>query len=52
MIQLLKLGGSLITDKSVPRAPREDVLKRIADEIAAYRTDHLSRAIGPPNGPG
>ena len=40
MIQLLKLGGSLITDKSLPRAPRNDVLKRISDEVAAYRTDH------------
>lgn len=31
----LKLGGSLITDKSRPSTPRLDVLARLADEIAA-----------------
>lgn len=40
MIQLLKLGGSLITDKSTPRALRKDVLDRIAGEIAAFRAGH------------
>jgi isopentenyl phosphate kinase len=31
----LKLGGSLITDKNIPRAARLDVLQRLADEIAS-----------------
>lgn len=31
----LKLGGSLITDKSQPRTPRREVLTRLAQEIAA-----------------
>ncbi len=33
----LKLGGSLITDKSRARTPRPDTLKRLAGEIAAAR---------------
>ncbi len=33
----LKLGGSLITDKDTPRAPRLDVLARLAVEIAEAR---------------
>jgi isopentenyl phosphate kinase len=33
----LKLGGSLITDKSLPHTPRLEVLSRLADEIAAAR---------------
>lgn len=33
----LKLGGSLITDKAVPRTPRLEVLRRLAQEIAAAR---------------
>jgi len=33
----LKLGGSLITDKAVPRTPRPDVLRRLAQEIAEAR---------------
>jgi isopentenyl phosphate kinase len=32
---LLKLGGSLITDKARPHTPRPETLKRLADEIAA-----------------
>lgn len=35
----LKLGGSLITDKNQPRTPRLDVLRRLADEIAAAQRD-------------
>jgi isopentenyl phosphate kinase len=31
---LLKLGGSLITDKNRERTPRPEVMKRLADEIA------------------
>jgi len=33
----LKLGGSLITDKSVPRTPRLEVLRRLAQEITEAR---------------
>jgi isopentenyl phosphate kinase len=36
-LTLLKLGGSLITDKSRPHTPRLDVLARLAQEIAAAR---------------
>jgi isopentenyl phosphate kinase len=32
---LLKLGGSLITDKEIPRSLRLDTLHRLADEIAS-----------------
>ena len=34
---LVKLGGSLITDKSKPYTPRLDVIKRLAREIHAAR---------------
>jgi isopentenyl phosphate kinase len=34
-LTFLKLGGSLITDKTHPRTPRLDVLGRLADEIAS-----------------
>lgn len=34
---LLKLGGSLITDKSRPRTLRRETLRRLAEEIAAAR---------------
>jgi isopentenyl phosphate kinase len=33
----LKLGGSLITEKDIPRTPRLDVLRRLADEIQSAR---------------
>ena len=35
-LQFLKLGGSLITDKSKPSTPFPDVISRLAAEIAAY----------------
>jgi isopentenyl phosphate kinase len=35
--QFLKLGGSLITDKTRPHTPRPDVLRRLAAEVAAAR---------------
>ena len=38
MLTFLKLGGSLITDKSQPRTPRADVLARLMAEIAAARS--------------
>jgi isopentenyl phosphate kinase len=36
-LQFLKLGGSLVTDKSRPHTPRPEVLERLAQEIAAAR---------------
>lgn len=33
----LKLGGSLITDKTIPHSPRLPVLARLAEEIASAR---------------
>ena len=35
-LTLLKLGGSLITDKDTPYTPRLDKLKSLADEIASF----------------
>lgn len=37
MITLLKLGGSLITDKNIPRHFRRDVIQRLASEIGIVR---------------
>ena len=47
-IQFLKLGGSLITDKSRPQTARLDVLERLASEIAQAYHKHpdLSLVIG------
>ena len=36
-LQFLKLGGSLITDKTRPHSARQEVLERLAGEIAAAR---------------
>jgi isopentenyl phosphate kinase len=36
-LQFLKLGGSLITDKTQPHTPRLEVINRLAAEIAAAR---------------
>jgi isopentenyl phosphate kinase len=38
-IQFLKLGGSLITEKDKPHAPRLEVIRRLAEEIAQARYD-------------
>jgi isopentenyl phosphate kinase len=35
MLLFLKLGGSLITDKSTPETPRIDIIHRVAAEIAS-----------------
>lgn len=45
-IILLKLGGSLITDKDRPYAPRLDKLKQLADEIAAFWSDGTRLVLG------
>jgi isopentenyl phosphate kinase len=39
MLVLLKLGGSLITDKTRPFTPRQEVLEALASEIAAALRD-------------
>lgn len=39
-LTFLKLGGSLITDKSTPLTARRPVIARIAAEIAQYREKH------------
>jgi isopentenyl phosphate kinase len=39
MLTLVKLGGSLITDKRIEKSFRRDVVMRIADEIAAACAD-------------
>ena len=39
-LTFLKLGGSLITDKSKPLTAKRPVITRIAAEIAQYRKDH------------
>lgn len=38
MLTLVKLGGSLITDKRVEKSFRKDVVVRLADQLAATRT--------------
>ena len=47
-LQFLKLGGSLITDKTRPHTPRLDALQRLAAEIAqAYRVNpQLALVLG------
>src|SRR5687768_1663924 len=48
MITFLKLGGSLITDKSKPETPRLDILDRLSAEIksALDRRSDLKLLIG------
>ncbi len=41
---LLKLGGSLITDKTCESAPRPDVIRRVAGEISAWWSAQDSHA--------
>ncbi|HEX6304127.1 MAG TPA: isopentenyl phosphate kinase [Anaerolineales bacterium] len=45
-LQLLKLGGSLITDKARARAARPEVIRRLAEEIvAALKGDDAPQVI-------
>lgn len=44
-LQLLKLGGSLITDKSRPHTARLETLDRLAGEIAAARLQDASLQV-------
>jgi isopentenyl phosphate kinase len=48
MLTLLKLGGSLITDKTRPHTPRLDQLDRLAGEIASVMAQqpHLRLVLG------
>jgi isopentenyl phosphate kinase len=46
-VLLIKLGGSVITNKDIPMSVREDVLKRLVGEIARARTE-LSKRKNPP----
>jgi isopentenyl phosphate kinase len=41
---LLKLGGSLITDKTRENTPRMDVIRRLAEEIGAWWSEREARA--------
>jgi len=45
-LTLLKLGGSLITDKDKPYTPRLDKLKELADEIASFWTSGRPLVLG------
>jgi isopentenyl phosphate kinase len=51
-LTLLKLGGSLITDKSIPFTPRHDALTRLAGEIAAARQQSPDDLLVVGNGAG
>ena len=46
MLTLLKLGGSLITDKNAPQTPRPEVLDRLAQEIQrAWRANPQMKLV-------
>ncbi len=45
MLIFLKLGGSLITDKSKARAPRLDVIRRLAAEVRQARAEQPNLAL-------
>ncbi len=44
MMLLLKLGGSLITDKTRQNTPRLDVIRRLAEEIRAWWSERDAQA--------
>lgn len=44
-LTLIKLGGSVITNKEVPMSVREDVLKRLVKEIATAKKETGSEVI-------
>jgi isopentenyl phosphate kinase len=52
LLYFLKLGGSLITDKTKPRAPRMDILDRLAAEIAAACAEKPALRLVVGNGAG
>lgn len=51
-LQFLKLGGSLITDKTQARTLRGNVLKRLAEEIARFHQDNPEMKLLIGNGAG
>jgi isopentenyl phosphate kinase len=51
-LQLLKLGGSLITDKSKAHTPRPTVIKRLAEEIAEAKRQYSALKLIVGNGAG
>ena len=51
-LQLLKLGGSLITDKSKAHTPRPAVIKRLAEEIAEAKRQYSALKLIVGNGAG
>ena len=51
-LQMLKFGGSLITDKFLPSTPRMDVLVRLAQEVAAVWKPHQPSHLIVGNGAG
>lgn len=52
MLQFLKLGGSLITDKATPRTPRLEIIRRLAQEIAEALAHHPEMRLVIGNGAG
>jgi len=51
-LQFLKLGGSLITDKNVPRTPKTSAIHRLAHEIAEAISQHPEMRLILGNGAG
>ena len=45
-VVLVKLGGSLITDKRQPETAREDVIERLAGELAELGQDGVRLVLG------
>lgn len=41
MVRILKIGGSIITDKTRPSAPRPEMIEQISREVADCRTNGL-----------
>jgi hypothetical protein len=52
LLYFLKMGGSLITDKTTPRTPRMEVLNRLAMEIASACAQNPSLHLVVGNGAG
>ncbi|MEJ2266872.1 MAG: isopentenyl phosphate kinase [Anaerolineales bacterium] len=51
-LQLLKLGGSLITDKSKAHTPHPEVIRRLAEEIAEAKRQNAALQLIVGNGAG
>ena len=44
-VVFLKLGGSLITDKTQAETPRQDVLEELAQEVRQVRAEALGEVV-------